>query len=241
MPLLDHFHAPLFPTRRWESFHALWAGEIVAALNGSVLPEGYYAETQVHLGGRVEVDVPTLEQSGRQAAAGNGPVATATEVWAPPVPALVMPALFPDEIEVQVYGSPTGAHLVGAIELVSPGNKDRPEARQAFAIKCAGYLQMGIGLIVVDVVTERLANLHNELIELLRQPAAYRFPGDPPTYAAAYRPARREPGGDQVDIWPVPLAVGQSLPTVPLALRDGPTIPVDLETTYTGARERSRI
>ena len=42
--------------------------------------------------------------------------------------------------------------MVAAIELVSPGNKDREETRSAFAAKCAGYLQAGIGLVVIDIV-----------------------------------------------------------------------------------------
>src|SRR5205085_725706 len=66
---------------------------------------------------------------------------------------LVMPAVFPDDIEVQVFATTAGATLVAAIELVSPGNKDREEARRAFAAKCAGYLTRGVGLVVVDVVT----------------------------------------------------------------------------------------
>src|SRR5262245_29367068 len=164
MPLLDHFHPPLFPMRTWESFHAFWATAIAAQLNQSVLPAGYFAETQVHVGSRVEVDVGTLEGAAGKPAPGNGPVATLAATWAPPAPTLVMPAAFPDEIEVQVLGGPTGAHLVAAIELVSPGNKDRDEARRAFAIKCASYLQAGVGLIVIDVVTERLANLHDVLV-----------------------------------------------------------------------------
>jgi hypothetical protein len=171
----------------------------------------------------------------------NGPVATLeAEVWAPPEPVLVIPGIFPDEIEVQVFGTRTGAHLVAAIELVSPGNKDRPETRRAFAAKCSSYLQLGIGLVVVDVVTDRLINLHDELMQLMERPDAFAFPGAAPLYAVAYRPARRE-AGDQIDCWPHPLGVGQALPTVPLALRGGPTLPLDLEATYTEARRRSRL
>jgi hypothetical protein len=44
-----------------------------------------------------------------------------------------------------------------------------------------------------------------------------------------------------VEIWPVPIAVGQTLPILPLALRGGPTVPLDLESTYTEARARSRL
>jgi hypothetical protein len=242
MPLLAHFRPPLTPSRRWESFHALWAAAIVERLNRNILPSAYFAETQIHIGSRVEVDVATLERPPAESTASNGPTATlVAEVWAPPAPALVMPAFFPDEIEIQVIGGPTGGHLVAAIELVSPGNKDRLEARRAFAIKCASYLQLGIGLVIVDVVTERAGNLHDELVQLMQQGERHYFPGMPSLYAVAYRPVRREPGGDQIDVWPAPLALGQSLPMMPLALRGAATLPLDLEATYSEARQRSRL
>ena len=57
----------------------------------------------------------------------------------------------------------------------------------------------------------------------------------------AYHPVRREPGGYQIEMWPSPLAVGQSLPIVPLALQGGPVVPLDLELTYTAARLSSRL
>jgi hypothetical protein len=151
-----------------------------------------------------------------------------------------MPAAFPDDIEVQVFKTSGGANLVAAVELVSPGNKDRPEVRRAFASKCVAYLQRRIGLVIVDVVTERLANLHNELIHLLGHQEAFAYPTASPLYAVAYRPSRRETG-DQVEMWPFDLAVGEGLPTVPLALKGGPTLPLDLETTYLETRSRSRL
>src|SRR5438105_15541063 len=43
-----------------------------------------------------------------------------------------------DTFEVRVYDEQRGARLVAAIELVSPANKDRPEHRRAFVLKCAG-------------------------------------------------------------------------------------------------------
>jgi hypothetical protein len=129
---------------------------------------------------------------------------------------------------------------VGAIELISPSNKDRRETRRAFAAKCASYLQQGIGLIVVDIVTERQANLHDELIHLLEQAEAFAFPQATPLYAVAYRPSRQATG-DQIEIWPVPLALGQSLPTLPLGLRGVATVPVDLDTTYNTTCQDSRL
>jgi hypothetical protein len=242
MPLRDHFHPPLAGQRRWESFHAAWATEIMRTLNRSVLPSGCFAEAQVHVGSRVEIDVAaftgeTSPSSGPSEVKGSG---VAAVTWAVSAPPLVMPAIFPDEIEVQVFHMSGGANLVAAIELVSPGNKDRPEARRAFAAKCLSYLQQGIGLVIVDIVSSRLQNLHDELIHLMDQPEGYEMPGAPALYAVAYRPSRRETG-DHIEMWPIPVAIDRPLPVMPLALRGVATVPVDLEATYTMTCQDSRM
>jgi hypothetical protein len=103
-----------------------------------------------------------LHAPGRGAA-----TAVQTRVWAPPTPIRVFPALFSDDFEVRVFSSVAGPTLVAANELVSPGNKDREETRRAFTAKCAAYLQRGIGLMVVDIVPSRHANLHDDLMALL--------------------------------------------------------------------------
>src|SRR3954471_23901063 len=202
MPLLDHFHPPVIERRTWEGFHGFWAAALVEQLNGDVLGAEYYADMQVHVGSQVEVDVATLDEA-RSAAAGRsagGATTMTVQAWTPAATALVLPTVFPDDIEVQVLSTSTGATLVGAIELVSPGNKDRPESRRAFAAKCAAYLTRGIGVIVVDIVTNRLANLHNETIALLSQESRFRWTPPQPTYAVAYRPSR-QPSGDHIELW----------------------------------------
>lgn len=241
MPLRDHFHPPLSEQRHWEAFHAAWATEIMRTLNRKVLPPGCFAEAQVHVGSRVEIDVATFAQQ-REAEAGpsNGNGGVILQTWAPPATSLLMPAVFPDEIEIQVFQSSAGPTLVGAIELVSPGNKDRHETRRAFAIKCASYLQQGIGLVIVDIVTERRTNLHDALMELLEQPSTLAFAADTPLYTVAYRPSRQE-SGDQIELWRVPLELDQPLPVMPLALRGITTVPVDLETTYSTTCADSRM
>ena len=80
---------------------------------------------------------------------------------------------------------------MGAIELVSPVNKDRAEARLAFAAKCVSYLTRGIGLIAVDIVTNHLANLHNEVMRLFGRGEPYLLPTAVATYAVVYRPSRQ--------------------------------------------------
>src|SRR5262249_19995322 len=161
-----------------------------------VLPPNCFAAAQVHVGSRVEIDVAAFhEEQAVSSGAANGNGGVAVQTWAPPATSLIMPSIFPDEIEVQVFHRTGEATRVGAIELISPGNKDRPETRRAFTAKCASYLQQGIGLVIVDTVTERQTNLHDELIRLLEQSEQFEFPEAALLYAVAYRPTRR-PTGD---------------------------------------------
>jgi hypothetical protein len=184
MPLLDHFHAPIKQRRTWEGFFSLWAAAIVETLNRDVLSSEFFADMQVHIGGALEVDVATL----RERVILNS---TATpKVWQPPAPTMVIPTVFPDEIGVQVFSTSAGATLVAAIEMVSPANKVREETRKAFPSKCIGFLTRGIGLVVVDVVTNRLANLHNELIAQLDLGESFAMAPGIATYCVAYQPVR---------------------------------------------------
>src|SRR5437667_7801954 len=112
MPLLDHFHPPVSERRTWEGFHSLWAAALVEKLNRDILADEYFADMQVHIGSQVEVDIATLDQSrGANSAAAT---ATLAPAWVPPVTTLVLPTVFPNDIEVQVFATATGATLVGA-------------------------------------------------------------------------------------------------------------------------------
>jgi hypothetical protein len=240
MPLLDHFHPPLAPRRHWESFHVNWAGAIADALNESLLPEGYFAEEHAHLGPFVEIDVATYTDSETSAERAGGTATLPIRAWAPPAPPLVVPAAFPDAFEVLVFESEGGSRLVAAIELVSPGNKDRDGQRQAFAIKCASYLCRGISLIVIDIVTSRRANLHNEIMRLLGHGEQFTLSAETDLYAVAYRPIVRELR-EQIEIWPSLLEIGNTLPLLPLALNAELCLPIDLEASYAAACQRRRL
>jgi hypothetical protein len=160
--------------------------------------------------------------------------------WAPPTPTLVIPAAFPDSFEVLVYENEGGTRLVAAIELVSPANKDRGSHRQAFAVKCASYLCRGISLIVIDIVTTRQANLHDQIVQVLGHGEAFALPTPTALYAVAYRPIVRDQR-EQIEVWPVMLEIDQPLPVLPLALDAEQVLPIDLEATYMVARHRRRL
>jgi len=100
------------------------------------------------------------------------------------------------------------------IELVSPANKDRPEERRAFATKVASFLQKGVSVITVDIVTNRSANLHRETLRMI-DPIANQEVSE--LYAVAYRPVVRE-DRPEIDLWYEPLKLGEPLPTLPLCL-----------------------
>ncbi len=214
MPLQDHFHPPLSLRRHWHAFHNSWATYLSAEIN-RLLPPGYFAEANVQFG--IEIDVANCQA--------EPPLLTV-----PFTPAT-------DRVEVQVYRDSGGPSLAGAIELVSPANKDRPENCDAFVVKCAAYLQEGIGLVIVDVVKERRANLHEALLERITpEPAPWKVP----LYAVAYHPAT---AGEQtlLEMWPSELKLGQVLPTPVLCLRGGLRIPVELEATYMRTCREQRL
>jgi hypothetical protein len=91
---------------------------------------------------------------------------------------------------------------------------------------------------IVDVVTSRTASLHNDLMARLNTPEETRRAAD--LYAVSYHPVKR--GEDrQLDLWPETLAVGSVLPTLPLWLRGGISLPVNLEESYERTRQEQRV
>jgi hypothetical protein len=229
MPLHDHFHPPWSVQRPWEGFHGAWATSIAFHLNSGVLPEEYYAMPLLQVGGRVEVDVGTF----REAEGAGASVGTGTAVWAPPRPTVSVPleVAETDSFEVQVLRNLGGPQLRAAIELVSPSNKDRPGSRRAFAAKCAGYLRRGVSVIVIDIVTERPADLHSEIMHALDDPGGPVWESPTRLYAASYRCVlTTDP--PRLDAWPEVLSVGSPLPVLPLWLEVDLSVPLPLEESY---------
>lgn len=236
MPLRDHFRPPLDNLRHWESLHGGWPMMIVAGLRGK-LPRRYFAELQVHSGASAEIDVATYEREEDVETSGNGNAnggGVATAVWAPPKPTLTVATDLPaqDVYEVLVYDEKRKCRLVAAVEIVSPGNKDRPEHRRSFVAKCAGFLRERVSVVIVDVVTTRSQNFYGELLHLLERTDPMLQPEAPPIYTAACRMTKRQ-NEWMLETWAQPLVLGQPLPTLPLWLADDLAVPLELEESYT--------
>lgn len=238
MPLLDHFRPPLADRRHWHSFHNAWATYISSRLN-ELLPAGWFAEPNVQFG--VEVDVAAFSEDGERRPADF-------PTWTPPAPGGSIPVALSDAlVEVSVFRRGGGPELAAVVEIISPANKDRPAQREALVSKCAAHLQSGVGLVLVDVVTGRRADLHGDLLARVSGgPAREAVPltdsksETAGLFSASYRPVMRE-GATVLDWWREALSLGMELPTMPLWLPGGMCLPLELGATYARTCREQRI
>jgi hypothetical protein len=200
----------------------------------TVLPQGFVAEPRVRLGTQAEIDVAASERTktspGIDSNGSTGGVATAVWTAAPAVDVETESPEY-DEYEVRIHDARGGRRLVAAVEIVSPGNKDRPEKRTAFVGKCAALLRNGVAVSIVDVVTTRQHNLYAELMASVGHPDPTMKSDRPNLYAASCRWLLRDPRA-LLQSWSVGLAVGQPLPKLPLWLADALVVPLDLDESY---------
>ncbi len=234
MPLRDHFQPPFSEVLSWGQFHGQWPAEIVRELD-KTLPPQYRAAPTVHLGKEAEVDVGTFETGPRSKAvhveAHNGGAAVAAWAAAEPTLAVDTDLADFDEFEVRVYDTLRGQRLVAAVELISPGNKDRPEHRSQFTSKCAALLRQGVSLVLVDVVTQRSANSYADLLDLIGQWDQSLGEKPPAVYAVACRWTPRGAHG-RLESWNREVKPGLPLPSLPLWLAEDFVLTLDLEASY---------
>ena len=229
MPLRDHFRPPVTDFASWEELHGAWPGVIAFRLN-SILPPEYRSGVRVRLGTAVEIDVAAFELQ-NLANSGNHNPADSVLDWKAASPTVLLDTdeLTPPEYEVRVYDQRHSRRLVAAVEIVSPRNKDRAEARGAFVSKCHAFLQQEVCVVIVDPVTERSGNLYAELAE--RIGASPPATADRSIYTVSCR-GRTSGRRHQVEAWEHALEVGAPLPTLPLWISESQYVPLELERTY---------
>jgi hypothetical protein len=228
MPLRDFFHEPDLRKASWEEIHGAWPGVIAFRLN-KMLPAEYRSGVKVHVGAAIEVDIGAYELDDPVSNGSNG---SGTAVaWAPAKPTLLLDTDVPQppEYEVRIYDERQGRRLVAAVEIVSPGNKDREGSRDAFVSKCHALLQQDVCVVIVDPVTVPNGNLFADLAERLRAPRPKT--ADCSIYAVSCRRFNMRKRW-RFETWPHELAVGEPLPTLPLWLTDRLHVPLELEATY---------
>src|SRR5436190_11998636 len=163
--------------RGWDSVHPLWLVYLVEWIRPR-LPEGYKA----FLGG-----VPALTVAGNakpDVILGPAPpaeeVATDTAILGPDLEASVAIRLDPQPaVHIDLHGQ-----LIAAIELVSPRNKDRDDAKETYSSRYLGYLRLGVHLMLVDVLPRPKGFSFSDAITI---GLGMELPPLPPPFAAAYR------------------------------------------------------
>jgi hypothetical protein len=225
--------------RGWDSVHPFWLAYLVEWIQPR-LPEGYRA----FLG-----SVPALT-----VASGNGKPAVSVRKWEPGPPAAEVTVdagvLEPDlEASVAIRLDPQPAvhvdlhgRLIAAIELVSPRNKDRADAKETYTSRYLGYLRLGVHLMLVDVLPRPRGFSFSDAITTA---LGMELPPLPPPFTAAYRVGEVVPVGEDlgslVGLWRRPLQAGQPLPTLPLPLTVHRPVVIDLEETYQRAAKRAYL
>jgi hypothetical protein len=241
MPLLDHFHNPMRRRFPWSALHSGWATFLATNLSERWLPRPFVAVEHTHQGAEFEIDVATYETPPVASSSGNGgAVATQSRTWTVPAPLATVPIEFPDCFEVLVYADEAGWQLVGAIELVSEKNKDRPGERRSFIDKCATLLERGVSVVILDIVTSRHFNLHNQLLDRRGVTGSGLLADDVWIYASAYGPVQRQ-DRSELDVWAEACRLGAALPTMPLRLTGDLIVPVEFEATYMEFCQRRQL
>ena len=219
----------------WDGFHQLWIVEVLRWIKPR-LPEGYraYLGTVPALAVDVPGQRPDVHVRSHPAVPGTGngaspsPAGAGQESDEPDVRVAVL--ALEQQLAVHVT---RGERLVAAVELISPRNKDRPEARDTYRSRYASYLYQDVHLLLIDVHRRPLSF---SFADALAAALGFEEPSLPPPIAVSYRvegPAAT--GGKLLGIWRRALAVGSPLPTLKLALTLEDYVSVDLEQTYMNA------
>lgn len=222
----------------FHDFHSSWITHIKEALNGGLLPRGYYAQSE-QVVSRRQTDVLTLSLPPRDL---PHPVPTggvASVVAAPPQ---VHWSLRPDPKHKPRRPTPRGRRLlvrhnsghqvVALLEIVSPSNKDRRDHVREIAVKVVNALESDIHALLVDLLPPGRHDphgIHGAVWAYFDTRPPESHPGRPLT-AASYVWDGQEPLA-----YVEPLAVGQRLTDMPLFLTADLYVKVPLEATYAAA------
>lgn len=226
-------------------FHHAWIQEISRALNGGLLPPGYYAMAEQIAGGLgPDVLAREIPQSPREAMPQAFPTAPQDEgdvaVATRPPRVRFHSRTDPDEVttyarraKAVVVRHTSGHRVVAVVELVSPGNQSSRAVLDSFVRKAREALGLGVHLLIVDLFPPGLrdpSGLHRALWE--GEPAGdFVLPPDEPLACVAAI------GGPDLEVVLEPVAVGGALPEMPLFLTPETYVPVPLDATYRAAWE----
>ena len=214
-------------------FHTTWITHLSDALNGGLLPKGYYAMAEQHAGLGI-ADILTLQTDDQ---------ATLTPKEAGPVAVAEAPL----RVGRKIVAGPNATYratrrtlairhvsdhrIVALLEILSPANKDRSSSVDDFVDKVHSALRQDCHLLVVDLFPPGPYDPHGILGTIWEtfDSEDYVQPTDKPLLLVAYV------ASSIPEAYLEPIAVGDVLPDMPLFLQSRCHISVPLESTYQAA------
>lgn len=217
----------------FHAFHTAWVTHLSETLNDGILPAGYYALPEQHLG-RAIGDVLALHVGapGDRQTAETGGLALAE---APPrVSHKFTVAANPRSLRrTLTIRHLSGHQIIALVEIVSPANIDRPGHVEDFAAKVAAALSSGIHVLLVDLFPpgpHDPQGMHGAIWRQLNEDAETYDPSlEFPLTLAAYL------ASSEVEAYLEHLTVGAALPDMPLFLSSKRYVNAPVEATYAAA------
>jgi hypothetical protein len=221
----------------FHGFHTTWIGQIHLALNGGLLPKGYYALPEQHAAERI-TDVLTLHESPDYPPPPFAPPIAGGTALAEVPPRVRWKRSFDqlDALERQrrtlAIRHVSGHRLIAMLEIISPANKDRPAHVEKFVEKAEMALEAGVHLLLVDLFPPGRHDpqgIHGAINErLLSEDDGVEDPisTDEPMTLASYA------AGSPIECYFEQVGVGAALPPMPLFLQPDRYINAPLEETY---------
>jgi hypothetical protein len=203
-----------------------------------LLPAGYYALAEQVAGGR-EPDVLALQdrrigEKGNRSSSGGTEGSGVALASAPPrvrFTAVAQGDRYARKRKRIAIRHSSDDRVVALVEIVSPGNKDRPAAVRDFVEKAVEFLEAGIHLLMLDMFPPAVHDpqgLHPLIWSHFGAESFSLPPGELLTLASyAAGPVERA--------YVEPVAVGGSLPDMPLFYLPEEYVPVPLDSTYAAA------
>ncbi len=219
-------------------FHLEWIAAISNKLNSGILPVGFYALAEEITGG-FGPDVVTL-QAPSNGSPKNGNLSNSSAEGKVALLSAPPKTWYRATAEIDSYAAKANAiairhasdhRVVAVIEIVSPGNKNRPHALRQFVEKAAELIWAGVHLLVIDLFppsTRDPEGIHKAIWERVND-VPFALPGDKRLTLAAYV------GAPIPEAYVEPVAVGSTLPDMALFLNPRQYVLVPLEATYQSA------
>jgi hypothetical protein len=233
MPIHDWARVP---DGTWHAFHVSWISAIQEALNGGLLPTGYYAQAE-QIAGPLGPDVLALEEEGHSEHRNGGISEGGGVATARPKPRLRASA----EAEMASYvlkrrtvviRHVSGDRVVALLEIVSPWNKAARHHFRSFVEKAAEALFRGYHLSVIDLFPPTPRDprgIHAAIWGEIAGDDDFTPPPGEPLTLVAYS------GGLVKRAYIEPAAVGKELIELPVFLTEDDWVGVPLEATYQAA------